>query len=184
MSRAERDKWNAAFAAKTDNPRASGAPSELIADCPPPPRPGAWALDVGAGRGRHARALAARGWRVLAVDASVEAHLAAGPEPGVLRLLADLDRWRPTPGSFDLVVAVHYLNRPLAPALEAALRPGGRLLLEIRLGRLREDGTPPPFRLLPGEVRELYPRLEVLTSQEEMEDSAGLGRYDLQAPLR
>ena len=32
MSQAERDKWNAAFRAKTDNPRASGAASPFIAE--------------------------------------------------------------------------------------------------------------------------------------------------------
>jgi tellurite methyltransferase len=181
MSRAEREKWNAAFAAKTDNPRASGAPSAFIADAPGPPRPGAWALDLGAGRGRHARALAEKGWQVLAVDAAVEAHFAAGSHPGVTRLLVDLDHWRPAPDSFDLIVAAHYLNRALAPDLERALRPQGHLRLEYRLGERRQDGSLPPFRVLPGEVRELFPRLEVLISQEEREETGGQGRYDLVA---
>lgn len=179
MSQTERDKWNAAFAAKTDNPRASGASSPFFEASPPPPHPEAWALDLGAGRGRHARVLADLGWNVLAVDASIEAHLAAGSSPRIRRLLADLDHWRPAPGAFDLIVAAHYLNRDLAPAMAAALRPGGRLRLEFRLGSLDDEGRPPRFRVVTGEIPKLFPRLEVLTAQEDWEESGGLGRYDL-----
>ncbi|MEZ6194457.1 MAG: class I SAM-dependent methyltransferase [Planctomycetota bacterium] len=181
MSRAEREKWNATYRRGTDNPRASGAPAAILDRAPAPPRPGAWALDLGCGTGRHARALAERGWEVLAVDAAAEALLRPADSPRIRRLLADLDHWRPAPAAFDLIVDVHFLDRSLAPALAAALRPGGSLLMEIRLGELRPGEPPPPFRLLPGESERLFPTLEVLWTQEEMEEGGGLGRYHLRA---
>jgi SAM-dependent methyltransferase len=101
------------------------------------------ALDVGSGEGADAIWLAARGWRVTAVDFSTTAleraaaHAAAlGPEV-VARIEwrhADVRTWTPGPGSFDLVSA-QYMHlpsaerRPLFARLAAAVAPGGTLLL-------------------------------------------------------
>ncbi|HEX5569456.1 MAG TPA: class I SAM-dependent methyltransferase [Streptomyces sp.] len=101
------------------------------------------ALDLAAGEGRNALWLAARGWRVTAVDFSAVAlergrRLAAGqPAPVRDRLdwvLADLSDHRPEPGAFDLVVVV-YLHLPAAERRTVLRRaadataPGGTLLV-------------------------------------------------------
>jgi SAM-dependent methyltransferase len=114
------------------------------------PRPGARALDVGAGRGAVARALLARGCVVTAIDASPEM---------VGRLTADhpeltartMDAARPDfpDGAFDLVTAgfvVQVLDDPAAVLAQAhrLLAPGGTIALSLerqsvgRLGWLQE----------------------------------------------
>ncbi|MGR6963847.1 class I SAM-dependent methyltransferase [Geodermatophilus sp. URMC 61] len=97
------------------------------------------ALDAGSGEGGDALWLAGRGWRVTAVDFSTVAlarAAAAADRLGVEvdRVHADLTRWTPPAGAFDLVSA-QYLHLPAHdrdPAfarLAAAVAPGGSLLV-------------------------------------------------------
>ena len=70
--------------------------------------------------------------------------------------------------SFDVIVVVHYLYRPLFPALRAALRPGGLLVYETFTRAQAQRGKPtnPAFLLEPGELRELVAPLDVLAQRE------------------
>ena len=178
MSRAEREKWNEKYRGADRPPRTIGPPSPLIEGILPS-RPGAWALDIGAGLLRHSRPLAARGFRVLALDVAVEGFRRAGPPgPGIHRVIADLDEMRLPEAGFELILAIHCLNREKAPDIARALRSGGILLLEARRDE-RPGGEPPsPFRLRPGEVQDMYSGLEVLRAEEEPE----LVRYSLRRP--
>ncbi|MET8832989.1 class I SAM-dependent methyltransferase [Micromonospora sp. NPDC004540] len=98
------------------------------------------ALDAGCGEGADAIWLAARGWRVTAVDVAAgalrHAHEQAatrGPEVAgrIDWARADLARWRPTEGHFDLVTShyVHGAGDDLVDRLAAAVAPGGTLLV-------------------------------------------------------
>jgi SAM-dependent methyltransferase len=97
-------------------------------------RPGL-AIDLGAGEGRNARWLAARGWRVTATDfapAAVEALQDAGPS--VTAVVADATEWT-SPEPADLAVLC-YLQLPPASlasviARAAASLASGGLLLGI-----------------------------------------------------
>ncbi len=80
-------------------------------------RPGR-ALDLACGEGRNSLWLAGRGWQVTGVDFSevalqraAELAARAGVADGVRWERADLGEYRPTPGSFDLVV-IAYLQVP------------------------------------------------------------------------
>jgi tellurite methyltransferase len=138
------------------------------------PRQGT-AVDVACGRGRHALWLAARGLAVHAIDRDADA-LAAVHADALRRRLpivtaaVDLEQGAPHLGAatFDVVVVVHYLHRPLFPALIAALRPGGLLIYETFTTAQAARGKPrnPAFLLNPGELRELVSPLEVLASRE------------------
>jgi len=97
------------------------------------------ALDLAAGEGRNAVWLAARGWRVTAVDFSSVAvergrGLAAERGVDVDWLVADLLTWTPPPASFDLVL-IAYLHLPAADMAGVlrracdALAPRGTLLV-------------------------------------------------------
>lgn len=101
------------------------------------------ALDVGAGEGADAIWLAARGWRVTAVDISsvalarAAAHAADRGDEIAGRIEwrhEDLTLWEPPETSFDLVSA-QYLHLAAAvrsivfPRLAAAVAPGGTLLI-------------------------------------------------------
>jgi len=133
------------------------------------------ALDVASGRGRHALWLAERGLTTLAVDR----------DPEAIRALNEAARERHLPlraevrdleggetsfhgSTFDVIVVVHYLHRPLFPALIDALAPGGLLVYETftRAQAARGKPTNPDFLLKPRELLELVEPLAVLASRE------------------
>lgn len=99
------------------------------------------ALDVAAGRGRHALYLAAQGCRVEAIDrdSAALAHLAQsaaaqGIAPVTTRTV-DLEQpapFDPEVGQerYDVIAVFFYLHRPLFPFLIEALKPGGILIYE------------------------------------------------------
>lgn len=113
------------------------------------------ALDAGSGEGGDALWLAARGWQVTAVDFSTVALGRAAEEAErqgveVDRVHADLTRWAPPAGAFDLVTAqyVHLPGHDLATALArlaAAVAPGGSLLVVGHLADERHAGLPGMF---------------------------------------
>jgi SAM-dependent methyltransferase len=122
-------------------------------------------LDLACGRGRHARACAALGHPVLAVDRDREALLAvADPAAGqgITTQCIDLEvggaglaaTWPFAPGRFAGVVATNYLHRPLFAGLAAALQPGGLLIYETFALGNEAYGKPsnPAFLLAPGEL--------------------------------
>lgn len=97
------------------------------------------ALDLACGAGRNALFLAERGWRVLAVDLSLDAlrlltsraaSRAESPDLSILPVLADLERFGVRPDAFDLVINTHFLLRSLFPLIRSTLKAGGILLFE------------------------------------------------------
>ncbi|WP_017975166.1 class I SAM-dependent methyltransferase [Actinopolyspora halophila] len=100
------------------------------------------ALDAGCGHGAEARWLAARGWRVTAVDIATAAlrrardraePLGAEITDRITWLQADLTDWIPTERGYDLVIS-HYVHpagsrEVLFRRLAAAVAPGGTLLV-------------------------------------------------------
>ena len=95
------------------------------------------AVDLAAGAGRHALWLAARGWRVTAVDFSavgVERGRDAAARLGLAVdwVVADVRVWAPPPGALpvDLVLAARVMLDPAVLADAARrLAPGGRLVV-------------------------------------------------------
>jgi SAM-dependent methyltransferase len=133
------------------------------------------ALDIACGRGRHALWLADHGLTTLAVDRDPVAirELNDAAREGRLPLRAEVSdlEGRETSfhgSTFDVIVAFHYLHRPLFPALIEALAPGGLLVYETftRAQAARGKPTNPDFLLKPGELLELVRPLEVLASRE------------------
>jgi len=88
---------------------------------------------------------------------------------------ADLESlpWPFSAASFDAIVVVHYLHRPLLPLIGAALAEGGLLIYETfaqgneRFGRPRN----PDFLLRPRELLDAFVDLRVLA----FEDGAAAG---------
>lgn len=121
----------------------------------PPPR---HALDVACGRGRHARALAAMGFAVTALDRDEAAIRDLQGVPGVRAMRADIenDPWPHAGPEFDLVVVTNYLFRPRFACLLDALREGGLLVYETFMAGNERFGKPASadFLLQPGELLE------------------------------
>jgi SAM-dependent methyltransferase len=115
------------------NPGLAAVLEETLAD-----EPAGSCIDVAAGEGRHAVWLAARGWRVWAVDFSrigLERAEQAAAAAGVAvdTVCADVTEWEPA-APVDLVLCA-YLHlpsaviRPLLVRIGGWVAPGGRLVL-------------------------------------------------------
>jgi rhodanese-related sulfurtransferase len=158
-----------------ERPHLAGPSSWLLASADLLPR-GGRVLDVASGRGRHALLLAGAGFQVRAVDADAAAvgrlrDVAASVGLDLDAAILDLEASEVDLGEslYDLVLVVHYLHRPLFPALRRALAPGGLLLYEtFTAEQARHGGRPrdPRFLLEPGELPRLVAPLEVLRSRE------------------
>ena len=150
---------------------ATAAPEPFLLEMMPaiaPGRVGGLALDAAAGRGRNSLALARAGYRVVAVDFSIEAMRALGTAARARRLLvwpvaANLDNFHIKPESFDVIVNINFLDRSLFPHFVRALKPAGALLAETFLEDQAAIGHPknPSFLLGHAELRSLVAGLEV-----------------------
>jgi SAM-dependent methyltransferase len=98
------------------------------------------ALDVCCGMGRHARALAARGYSVTAVDRDSEAirkarELAGGPK----YIESDVRDHQPARSAYDLAIVMSQsfgyfdseTNRNVLGRLGSGVRKGGRIVLDL-----------------------------------------------------
>jgi rhodanese-related sulfurtransferase len=133
------------------------------------------ALDVACGFGRHTLYLAAKGLEVTAVDrdaGKVESLRAVAGRLGfpVQARAVDLEAGKSGLGddAYGLVLVVHYLHRPLFPAIRNALAPGGLLLYETFTEAQASRGRPrsPDHLLKAGELLRLVAPLEVLRQRE------------------
>jgi len=137
-------------------------PSPWIVRFAPLVAPDARVLDLAAGHGRHARFLAARGARVLAVDRDANALAGlAGIARVELRVL-DLESgtWPLAGERFDAIVVTNYLHRPSFAPLLAALAADGVLLYETFARGNEAYGRPsnPDFLLERDELLQLAQR--------------------------
>jgi len=137
--------------------------------------PGGRALDVATGEGRNALFLARRGLEVTGVDRSPTALRTArarAREEGLELelLLADLEACELPAGPFQVVVVMRYLQRSLFEPIRRALALGGVLVYESFTQDYLKYGPRNPQHLLrPGELREAFRDLEIL-SYREIED--------------
>lgn len=135
--------WNQRY---RERGRGPGEPEPAVVEVLAPLPPGR-AVDLAAGAGRHALWLAARGWRVTAVDFSavgVDRGRAAAAAAGlaVEWVVADVCEWAPPRGTqpadahaahappFDLVLATRVrLDPEVLRGAAGRLAPGGRLVV-------------------------------------------------------
>ena len=170
MSDADRERWNARYAA-----------GEYVARIHPSPLLTAWAdrlprgraLDVACGRGRNAIHLAAHGYAVDAMDipgvalaGARERAEAAGV--AVNWIETDLDRPDIARDAYDVIVVARFLYRPLIPRLVNALRPGGHLVYDHHYITPEVVDGPKSrrFRARPNELLERFRALRVLSYEE------------------
>lgn len=152
-------------------------PSDWVVRFAPLAKQGGRALDLAAGKGRHARHLRDAGFRVTAIDRDVSALSALEDIETVEADLEVQGGWRPQPGGYALIVVTNYLFRPLLPDLADALAAGGVLIYETFMQGNEALGRPrnPDFLLAPNELFEVYaPHLGILAFEQ--------GRVERPAP--
>jgi len=96
-------------------------------------KPGGSVLDIAAGSGRHGRLFLQRLSPVTFVDKNVEPLNDLVDHSQATILCADLEDGSPWPlegKTFDAVIVVNYLFRPLFPKILDSLNPGGVLIYE------------------------------------------------------
>ncbi len=119
-------------------------------------RPDGCVLDFACGRGWHARWLAAKGFRVEAVDRDLAALSTLRQVPGIAIRQADLENggWPYDGRVFDAVIVTRYLYRPRMRKLLALVAENGILIYETYMRGQQKYGRPrnPDFLLEPGEL--------------------------------
>jgi SAM-dependent methyltransferase len=135
-------------------------PSPLVVSVAGDLHPGV-ALDLACGAGRNALYLAARGWRVTAVDGSKTAiDLIRQRAPLVDAHVDDLERggFVIAPESWDLICCAYYLQRDLIPKIQAGVKPGGEAIVIVHLA----DAEGTPRQAGPGELRAMFAGWDML----------------------
>lgn len=160
--------------ALTSNPLAR-EPSPWVVRFAAALAPGARVLDVACGHGRHARWLAQRGCHVTAVDVDAACGASLADADAITFVQSDLEgaQWPFGGQTFDAVVVVHYLHRPLLPLLAAALAHGGLLIYETFAAGNERFGRPrnPDFLLQPRELLQTFGTLRVLAYEDGLQSA-------------
>jgi SAM-dependent methyltransferase len=163
MAESDRVRWEARY---REGAHAETVPDPLLAEALRFAPAGGRALDAACGRGRHAIALAKRGYEVDAIDIS-PTGLASARERArglpVRWIEADLDSWEPPAAAYAVVVCVDFTDERLVPRLLAALAPGGILVYVARPRALCRHGP------APGDVARWFSSLRTLHSRETSE---------------
>jgi SAM-dependent methyltransferase len=137
-------------------------------------------LDLACGLGRNTLAAASWGVPVVGLDRNAAflrqlAQRARGAQLPVSGLRFDLEQGHGipvAPGTCGAILVFRFLFRPLAPAIEETLAPGGLLLYETFTLDQRKLGYGPSrkeFLLTPSELPTLFPGLAVEASWEGIE---------------
>jgi len=146
-------------------------PSEWIMRFGAQLAPGAEVLDLACGMGRHARALAAQGCRVDAVDVDPGCAQYLAGIAGVRFRALELESgvWPFEPDRYDAIVVANYLYRPRLTELAQALRDGGTLIYETFASGNEQFGRPrnPDFLLSAFELAARFaPLMHVLAFED------------------
>lgn len=137
-------------------------------------RPGR-ALDIAMGEGRNAVFLAKRGFQVDGVDISEVAirkalRLARENHVTITPVHADLNKYQIPPDTYDLIVVVNFLSRPVIPILKRGLKRGGYVIYENytidQLGNALGQNLRRDWLFQKGELREFFKDFEVLVYKE------------------
>lgn len=133
------------------------------------------ALDIAMGEGRNAVFLAKKGFMAVGVDISQEAIRKAkllAKEQGVKieTVNADLNHYSIQPETYDLIINIQYLNRPLIAQIKRGLKKGGYVVFENhtlqQLKNMKNQSLSRDFLLKPGELRELFRDFDIKVYRE------------------
>jgi 2-polyprenyl-3-methyl-5-hydroxy-6-metoxy-1,4-benzoquinol methylase len=184
----DQTRWDAKWGARDEAPSAPSGYLDQVVDLLPSARPGVRALDVAGGGGRNALWLAARGYDVTVVDVSsvglaLAERRAAAAGLALHTEVRDLERDGLPPGTYDVILSVYFLDRPMLATVAHHLTPEGVLVLEHPTVTNLERHERPSRRWLlePGEVPSLLTGLELIQYEEDWNES---GRHEARVVAR
>jgi SAM-dependent methyltransferase len=168
----DQKKWDAKHAGSQDWGQPSGFLQQVFTHYASLLLPGT-ALDIASGRGRNALFLAARGWKVEALDVSPVAleqlaERARNKGYAVSVKQVDLNHVELPGPLYDLIVNFNFLQRSLTGQIKRALKPGGYVIFETFLIDQRDFGHPknPDYLLGHNELLGLFGDFRVLYYRE------------------
>jgi len=170
MAGADRARWEEKYRAGVHTER---EPDPLLAKALAFAPPRGRALDVACGRGRHAIALAHRGYRVDAVDISPVGLASARERAAMLPIRwieVDLDGWQPEANAYAVIVCVDFSDDRLFGRLVRALAPGGVLAYASNPRGTRSHGQ------RPGDAAHWFSSLATLHSRDDEKRVEFVGR--------
>ena len=166
MSNTDAEKWDAKWKGCYRKGEATEQPPHPLVLRAAELLPTGRALDVACGLGRHALALAARGWHVTAVDVSSVALSRLADNDLIETVHTDLaaHELALSPASYDLIVMTNYLQRDLFAALKQAVRVNGLFVAVIAMIDDDPQVKPmnPAFLLEPGELASYFADWELI----------------------
>ncbi len=172
MSKQDRIKWNQRYA---EDSYQKNNPVTLVEDWLPR-IPVGKALDVACGAGRNAIFLAQAGYRVDAIDISLEGlnqarQKAESQGLSINWIEHDLDQAFQFDADYDLIIVLWYVDLALITRLCDCLAAGGYLVCEEHLITDREviGPTSSNYRVAPGDLREAVSGVDVLLYEESIE---------------
>lgn len=165
-----REKWNERYRAATGERQASRVLRENLHLLPGDGR----ALDLACGLGGNALLLAGQGlevdaWDIADVPVAALQAMASERQLPVSTQVRDVVANPPGPGTFDVIVVSHFLERDIIPDLIQALRAGGLVYYQTFTRQHVSDRGPQraEFRLDEQELLQLFSGLQVLFYREE-----------------
>jgi SAM-dependent methyltransferase len=170
----DRIRWNARYAGGVTPSFAAHplAVKALAMDLPAGP-----VADLACGPSGSALLAAAGGRQVTAVDVSeIALGLLRGEARGrglghlITLVHADLEAWRPSPGSYALVLCTGFWSAPVFAAAAGAVAPGGVIGWEAFTAdaRFSRPSLPPEWCLAPGEPASLLPAEFTVIDQSDL----------------
>jgi len=164
-------KWDARYS--KDEAKPSPAARVLIDNQHLLPSHGS-ALEIACGMGGNSLFLAQHGLNVHASDLSKVAiekllGLAKKLDLPITGEALDITQTPPPSDQYDVIVISHYLDRRIAPAIIAALKPNGLLFYQTFTRRNAHNTGPSDqaFRLADNEFLSLFKDLRILSLREE-----------------
>ncbi len=166
------------------------APDALLARCTHLLPGYGEALDLACGTGGDLLWLAARKYHVTGIDSSPVAlehcrRILARANLEAALVKADLDDYALPRAHFDLMLMIRYLSRRLIPAIRAALRPGGLVIIKTfnRNHLRRAPRFNPDYLLTPGELHDWFPGITCLASNDDPAMAAATSYWVGRKPL-
>jgi len=132
-------------------------------------------IDLACGAGRDSVYLATRGWQVTAIDNKEDTlercqNLSESSQVKLTTLNINLENQTDPLADLqsDLVLVMRYLHRPLFPAIDKLIKPGGALIYSTFMVGSEQYGSPrnPAYLLRAGELADCFSHYHILIDEQ------------------